>query len=222
MKKIIIAALCALALPACVASADILQYSAELENGMYIISGNAENGDKNVSFEVIDGAYSFDELNPSNYQQISVWESQLDFTGGDVNFNVKIPLGNESKRYRIKINGQDFTKSEEIVFDNVNSDDFKNAVSQLKENLTSYESFKAFIKADKNAFLFGCDKFLGGADEEATTKIMYESIKTEDIKDRTDTIRIWAQSNLVSLINDKTDISDYSEFMKNIGKINKK
>lgn len=222
MKKIIIAALCALALPVCAVSADVLQYSAEFENGVYIISGKAENGDKNVSFEVIDGEYSFDELNPSNYRQISVWESQIDFAGGDVNFNVKIPLGNESKRYRIKINGQDFTESEEIVFDNVNSDDFKNTVSQLKENLTSYESFNTFIKTDKNAFLLGCDKLFSGADEEAAMKIMYESVKTEDIKDRDDTIRIWAQSNLASLINDKTDINDYSEFMQTMGETVKK
>ena len=70
--------------------------------------------------------------------------------------------------------------------------------------------------------MLGCDRLFGGADEEAAMKIMYESIKTEDIKDRADTIRIWAQSNLVSLINDETDISDYSEFMQTMGETVKK
>ena len=165
MKKIIIAVLCASAFAVFTANANVLQYSATFENNEYVISGKAEEKDRNISFEVIDGTYSFGELNPSNYQQISIWEKQIDFVGGNVNFDVKIPLGGESKKYKIRMNGQDFTEFVEYSFDNVNSEDFKNVVSALKSNLTSYETFKNFVQDGENAFLLGCDKVFDGADK---------------------------------------------------------
>ena len=219
MKKIIIAVLCASAFAVFTANANVLQYSATFENNEYVISGKAEEKDRNISFEVIDGTYSFGELNPSNYQQISIWEKQIDFVGGNVNFDVKIPLGGESKKYKIRMNGQDFTEFVEYSFDNVNSEDFKNVVSALKSNLTSYETFKNFVQDGENAFLLGCDKVFDGADKEAAMKIMYESIKSSEtyIESRDEIICLWAESNLAALINAKSDINDYSEFTEAMG-----
>ena len=221
MKKIILACLLS-ALPVCIASADITEYSAVVENGVCVVSGAADEKSENVALEIIGADYSFDEsaansVNLSNYKEASVYENQTDFSGSSHKFSFTVPLGDISEKYNAKLSGKGFSVSEEFVIKNVSAADFTQTLSALKNNMGDYDAFGKFMSDGDNAFYLMCDEAPESSDRNSAERVLYNSLKSviSDINTPQDMEKLWNKCIAASMLADKkvNDISQIKNYL---------
>lgn len=200
--------------------ADVTNYNVELRDGMYTVSGLADDNSSDVTLEIINAEYTFDkdaatDVNISNYKDASVYFDQIDFKDKDKRFSFSFPLGGGSRKLNARLNGTGYTDSTEFEISYVKYEDFAAARSELEKNLSDAETFKTFMERANNAFLLGCDVLPDGAERDRVYQIMYSTLKgggyTISSMDFGAMQRLWNKCATLDLINVKkiTNISDY-------------
>ena len=200
--------------------ADVTNYNVELRDGMYTVSGLADDNSSDVTLEIINAEYTFDkdaatDVNISNYKDASVYFDQIDFKDKDKRFSFSFPLGGGSRKLNARLNGTGYTDSTEFEISYVKYEDFAAARSELEKNLSDAETFKTFMERANNAFLLGCDVLPDGAERDRVYQIMYSTLKgggyTISSMDFGAMQRLWNKCATIDLINVKkiTNISDY-------------
>lgn len=200
--------------------ADVTNYNVELRDGMYTVSGLADDNSSDVTLEIINAEYTFDkdaatDVNISNYKDASVYFDQIDFKNKDKSFSFSFPLDGGSRKLNARLNGTGYTDSTEFEISYVKYDDFVAARSELEKNMSDAETYKTFMDRANNAFLLGCDVLPDGAERDRVYQIMYSTLKgggySISSMDFGAMQRLWNKCATLDLINVKkiTNISDY-------------
>lgn len=200
--------------------ADVTNYNVELRDGMYTVSGLADDNSSDVTLEIINAEYTFDkdaatDVNISNYKDASVYFDQIDFKDKDKSFSFTFPLDGGSRKLNARLNGTGYTNSTEFEISYVKYDDFAAARSELEKNMSDAETYKTFMDRANNAFLLGCDVLPDGAERDRVYQIMYSTLKgggySISSMDFGAMQRLWNKCATLDLINVKkvTNISDY-------------
>lgn len=200
--------------------ADVTNYNVELRDGIYTVSGLADDNSNDVTLEIINAEYTFDkdaatDVNISNYKDASVYFDQIDFKNKDKSFSFSFPLGGGSRKLNARLNGTGYTDSTEFEISYVKYEDFAAVRSELEKNLSDAETYKTFMERANNAFLLGCDVLPDGAERDRVYQIMYSTLKgggyTISSMDFGAMQRLWNKCATIDLINVKkiTNISDY-------------
>lgn len=200
--------------------ADVTNYNVELRDGIYTVSGLADDNSNDVTLEIINAEYTFDkdvatDVNISNYKDASVYFDQIDFKDKDKRFSFSFPLGGGSRKLNARLNGTGYTNSTEFEISYVKYDDFAAARSELEKNMSDAETYKTFMDRANNAFLLGCDVLPDGAERDRVYQIMYSTLKgggySISSMDFGAMQRLWNKCATLDLINVKkiTNISDY-------------
>lgn len=200
--------------------ADVTNYNVELRDGMYTVSGLADDNSSDVTLEIINAEYTFDkdaatDVNISNYKDASVYFDQIDFKDKDKSFSFSFPLDGGSRKLNARLNGTGYTNSTEFEISYVKYDDFVAARSELEKNMSDAETYKTFMDRANNAFLLGCDVLPDGAERDRVYQIMYSTLKgggySISSMDFGAMQRLWNKCATLDLINVKkiTNISDY-------------
>ena len=200
--------------------ADVTNYNVELRDGMYTVSGLADDNSSDVTLEIINAEYTFDkdaatDVNISNYKDASVYFDQIDFKDKDKSFSFSFPIDGGSRKLNARLNGTGYTNSTEFEISYVKYDDFAAARSELEKNMSDAETYKTFMDRANNAFLLGCDVLPDGAERDRVYQIMYSTLKgggySISSMDFGAMQRLWNKCATLDLINVKkiTNISDY-------------
>lgn len=200
--------------------ADVTNYNVELRDGMYTVSGLADDNSSDVTLEIINAEYTFDkdaatDVNISNYKDASVYFDQIDFKDNDKSFSFSFPLDGGSRKLNARLNGTGYTNSTEFEISYVKYDDFAAARSELEKNMSDAETYKTFMDRANNAFLLGCDVLPDGAERDRVYQIMYSTLKgggySISSMDFGAMQRLWNKCATLDLINVKkiTNILDY-------------
>ncbi|MDY5229846.1 MAG: S-layer homology domain-containing protein [Eubacteriales bacterium] len=200
--------------------ADVTNYNVELRDGMYTVSGLADDNSSDVTLEIINAEYTFDkdaatDVNLSNYKDASVYFDQIDFKDKDKSFSFSFPIDGGSRKLNARLNGTGYTNSTEFEISYVKYDDFAAARSELEKNMSDAETYKTFMDRANNAFLLGCDVLPDGAERDRVYQIMYSTLKgggySISSMDFGAMQRLWNKCATLDLINVKkiTNISDY-------------
>lgn len=200
--------------------ADVTNYNVELRDGMYTVSGLADDNSSDVTLEIINAEYTFDkdaatDVNISNYKDASVYFDQIDFKDKDKSFSFSFPIDGGSRKLNARLNGTGYTNSTEFEISYVKYDDFAAARSELEKNMSDAETYKTFMDRANNAFLLGCDVLPDGTERDRVYQIMYSTLKgggySISSMDFGAMQRLWNKCATLDLINVKkiTNISDY-------------
>lgn len=200
--------------------ADVTNYNVELRDGMYTVSGLADDNSSDVTLEIINAEYTFDkdaatDVNISNHKDASVYFDQIDFKDKDKSFSFSFPIDGGSRKLNARLNGTAYTNSTEFEISYVKYDDFAAARSELEKNMSDAETYKTFMDRANNAFLLGCDVLPDGAERDRVYQIMYSTLKgggySISSMDFGAMQRLWNKCATLDLINVKkiTNISDY-------------
>lgn len=217
MKKIFYALLLTAAvLGGITAYADISDYTVENKDGHFLISGTLDKATEaeGVVLSVLKAGKSFE--NALSKDDIGFLK-QADVEKNVGKFSFVYPYPAQSGVYNARFNGINFTKPQDFKLKYVLPEDAENALGELKKNLDSEETFKAFLETGSNAMYLGCDEVPDNVEYTDAEKIAYRFIKDKitTVKDAAEIKSIWNTAVLTVLINDKkvSDIADYEEYL---------
>ena len=219
MKKIFLAAICALLAAAAPVYADADRYAVKSNGDNIVISGTLDKAAAYVTLELLEEGYSFGQDLPDNINKSDAiaFLQQQELSGNTLDFEFEFPCDGASRKLNASLNGEGFSAPLRFTVNYVKSSDFNAVYAELKNNLSTKENFISFLETGNNAMILKCDELPAEADAEKVREIMYNSLKAvaSEVKSADDTGLMWRQSTLISLLNEGkvTNIKKYANYL---------